>query len=153
MAHIHELIDLTVSCYVVYDDKVLLAHHKKYNKWLQIGGHVELNQNTDEALENEIREEAGLEVEILGSNPNISTETFKSLRRPESVNIHYVSPTHQHLDLVYYGRAKTAIFQVSDEHYELRWFSLRDLDNPEFNIQPQIKYYAEAAIATANSAL
>ena len=37
MAHIHEKIDFTVAIFVVQDDKVLLIHHRKLNKWLPLG--------------------------------------------------------------------------------------------------------------------
>lgn len=67
MAHIHEKIDFTVSAYIVHPnlDKILLVHHKKFNGWLQIGGHIELDEDSDMALMREIEEECGLKVELL----------------------------------------------------------------------------------------
>ena len=58
MAHIHELIDLTVSVYIVHKNKVLMIDHKTLGTWLPIGGHVELDEDTDEAIEREIKEES-----------------------------------------------------------------------------------------------
>ena len=42
MAHIHEKIDFTVAIFVVHEDRILLIHHRKLNKWLPLGGHIEL---------------------------------------------------------------------------------------------------------------
>ena len=66
MPHIHELIDFVVDIYIVYKDKVLLIHHKELKKWLPIGGHIELDEDPEEALFREVKEECGLEIEVLG---------------------------------------------------------------------------------------
>ena len=47
MAHIHEKIDFTVSIFVVQDGKILLIHHRNLNKWLPLGGHVELDEDPE----------------------------------------------------------------------------------------------------------
>lgn len=41
----------TVSVFIVYKDKVLLHSHKKAKKILPLGGHTELNEFPEEALE------------------------------------------------------------------------------------------------------
>ena len=38
MAHIHEKIDFTVAIFVVHEEKILLIHHRKLDKWLPLGG-------------------------------------------------------------------------------------------------------------------
>src|SRR5437773_1493766 len=43
MAHIHEKIDFTVAIFVVHGGKVLLIHHRKLDKWLPLGGHIDLD--------------------------------------------------------------------------------------------------------------
>ena len=49
------------SAYIVNPEnkKVLLVKHKKYNKWLQPGGHIEDNETPEEAAIRELREETG----------------------------------------------------------------------------------------------
>ena len=66
MAHIHETIDFTVALFVVHNGKVLLVHHRNLNKWLPLGGHIELDEDPETAGLREAREESGLEVELLG---------------------------------------------------------------------------------------
>jgi 8-oxo-dGTP pyrophosphatase MutT (NUDIX family) len=41
-----------------------LINHKQLNKWLAIGGHIELNEDPDEALFREGKEECGLEIKV-----------------------------------------------------------------------------------------
>ena len=71
MPHLHELYDFVVSAFIVHDDKVLLVHHPKYDKWIPMGGHVELDEDPETALFREIEEETGLEVSILSSKPTL----------------------------------------------------------------------------------
>ena len=55
MAHVHELIDFTVSVFVVYKDKVLVRKHEKYHTWLAVGGHIELNEEANAAALREVK--------------------------------------------------------------------------------------------------
>ena len=56
MAHIHEKIDFTVAIFVVHDEKILLIHHRKLDKWLPLGGHIELDEDPEQAALREARE-------------------------------------------------------------------------------------------------
>ncbi len=47
MPHIHELYDFVVSAFIVHRGRVLLIYHKKYDEWLPIGGHVELDEDPE----------------------------------------------------------------------------------------------------------
>jgi len=148
MAHIHELIDFVVDIYIVYKDKVLLIHHKELNKWLPIGGHIELNEDPEQALFREVKEECGLEIEILGKKPKVKSKGTKFLFPPVFLDIHDISDTHKHIGLYYFARAKSDnVILNKKEHTEIRWFSLGDLDNPEFNLDPAVKFYAEYALS------
>ncbi|RLS89050.1 MAG: NUDIX domain-containing protein, partial [Planctomycetota bacterium] len=62
MAHIHEKIDFTVAVFVVHEKKVLVIHHKKLDKWLPLGGHIELDEDPEQAALRETLEESGLAV-------------------------------------------------------------------------------------------
>jgi len=147
MAHIHELIDFTVGVFIVHDDKVLLINHKKLNKWLAIGGHIELNEDPDEALLREVKEECGLEIKIWNNKPDIESEGTKSLYTPSYLNIHKISGIHRHVVLVYFAKTESDKFIFNkDEHNDIRWFSEEDLERPEFNLLPEIKFGAKEAL-------
>ena len=49
MAHIFYDLDFTVAVFVVRDGRVLLVRHRKLEKWLPIGGHIEIGENPEEA--------------------------------------------------------------------------------------------------------
>jgi hypothetical protein len=44
MSHIHERIDYTVDVFIDYNNKVFLRKHDKYDMWLSVGGHVDLEK-------------------------------------------------------------------------------------------------------------
>lgn len=48
------------------EKKILLVHHKKLNKWVQPGGHIEEHEDPEQAAIREVKEETGLEIELLG---------------------------------------------------------------------------------------
>lgn len=103
MAHIHEKIDFTASVFIVHEGKVLLHMHKKLGKWLQPGGHIELDEGPDETARKEVREETGLVVELIGSraaDPNIPGDIVP----PVFINRHHFNETHEHIDCTYFGR-------------------------------------------------
>ncbi len=147
MPHIHELIDFTVSCYVVYAGKVLLVDHTKYGLWLPVGGHIELDEDPEQALLREVKEESGLEVEILGEKPEFPAKEVKSLLTPQYMNIHYAVSKHRHMDMVYFARAKTNEAKLAEkEHKEIRWFSRQDLSDPKYNLRTFVRFYAGQAL-------
>lgn len=154
MAHIHEKIDFTASAYIVHPDlnRVLLVMHKKLNRWLQIGGHVELDEDTDQALDHEIAEETGLVVEIISEKPGKEIPGEKVLYRPDFVNLHQVTKTHQHLDLRYVAIAKTTDLNPGPgESTELRWFTRHDLYDPRFGLSAADRWYCLEAIKLAKA--
>jgi len=147
MAHINELIDFVVTVFIVYENKVLLVFHKKQQRWLPIGGHVELNEDPEQALFREIEEECGLEVEILSNKPNFTDQGRKALLTPNFLDIHDIEDKHKHVSLTYLARAKSSDIKLAEqEHDDIRWFAKEDLENPEFNITVDIKFYSKEAL-------
>jgi 8-oxo-dGTP pyrophosphatase MutT (NUDIX family) len=147
MAHIHELIDFTVECYIVHENKVILIHHKQLNKWLPVGGHIELNEDPEEALIREVKEETGLDIKVYGTKPSLISEGIKFLYCPLYLDIHKINDTHRHVGMVYFATSDTDKLTLeADEHNEIRWFSKSDLENPKFKIQTDVKYYSQKAL-------
>jgi len=114
---------------------------------LPIGGHIELNENPEQALEREIKEECGLSVEIVGDRPAFVADGTQSLIAPRFLNIHEITKEHRHVALIYFGTSKNEKFVLNaDEHNALRWFSREELAEKEFVIRPEVCFYAEKAI-------
>jgi len=147
MAHIHEKIDFTVVAVIVFGQKILLVHHKKLGKWLFVGGHIELNEDPETALFREIKEECGLEVEVYGNKPTYHEEGRRYLYAPTFLDIHPISESHNHIGMVYFAKAKSdKITLAEEEHNEIRWFADGELDEPQYKIQDDIKFYAREGL-------
>ncbi len=152
MAHIHELIDFTVVIYVVFENKVLLINHKQLKKWLPLGGHIELDEDPEEAAMREAKEESGLNVEIVAEKPKIEDEFNRLLFRPEYLDIHKVGGNHRHVGIVYFARAKSdQVILAENEHNDIGWFSLKELDSDKLNLRPAIKFYGQKALEKIRS--
>src|SRR5512133_1197460 len=108
MPHLHEKIDFTVEVFVVHNGKVLLRKHDKYNIWLSVGGHIELDEDPNQAAVREVKEEVGLDVELVDTRAaDISTAECRDLIPPVGLNRNRISPTHEHVTLSYFARAAT----------------------------------------------
>lgn len=147
MPHIHTLFDFVVSAFIVHRGKVLLVYHKKYEEWLPIGGHIELDEDPEEALAREIREECGLKVRVLAKAPDIAHEGVKPIPAPDYMDVHRISPTHKHIAFIYFGVAENNSVRLHErEHREFRWFSAFDLDAAEYALTSSIRFYCQEAL-------
>lgn len=147
MAHIHEKIDFTVAIFIVKDGRLLLIHHRGLNKWLPIGGHIELDEDPEQAALREAREESGLEVELLGERPPTTGPGTRALLAPRFMDIHRISSTHEHVGLIYWGRpirGETTLAQA--EHHDIRWCTAGDLETLQPPMDAAVKWYCLKAI-------
>lgn len=147
MAHIHEKIDFTASVYVVFRGKVALHLHKKLGIWLPPGGHIELDEDPNIAALREVKEEIGLDIELVGNDPLQAGDdpTEQELIPPKYLNRHNFNETHEHIDLVYFGRATTDVVVPEEPGAEVRWFSREEIEHSK-SLKPRIRAYAHAAL-------
>jgi len=149
MPHINEIIDYVVETFVVFDNKVLLRLHDKYNIWLSVGGHIELNEDPNQATIREVKEETGLDIVLYDKLLPFkhSDKKYKELIPPFFLNIHKISDTHQHVAMVFFAKANTAkiIEKSSEKSGGWKWMTKEDIENSN-NLQPQIKFYALKAL-------
>jgi 8-oxo-dGTP pyrophosphatase MutT (NUDIX family) len=110
---------LTASAWVVNLAKshVLLTHHRKFNRWLQLGGHVdEGDESLLAAALREAREESGIQ-----AIEPLQTHIFDIGHHPITTA---KEPPHVHYDIRYLLVAKTMDFVVSEESNDLAWVPL-----------------------------
>jgi 8-oxo-dGTP pyrophosphatase MutT (NUDIX family) len=153
MPHIHEKIDFTVEVFIVHENKVLLRKHDKYKMWLSIGGHVELDEDPNQAALREVKEEVGLDIELFGNTvaPGNGSPTYKELIPPKYLNRHSIKPGHEHVSLVYFGKSSSDQVIPEKETDEWSWFTLNDLNNKELDLQENVKFCAETALKELSS--
>jgi 8-oxo-dGTP pyrophosphatase MutT (NUDIX family) len=118
----HEQGHFTGSAWLVDAEgkHVLLTHHRKLNRWLQLGGHADGDSDLAAVALREAHEESGL-VDLIAE-----PEVF-------DVDKHWIperrgEPGHWHYDVRYVVRASARDeFVVSDESLDLAWVSIRAL--------------------------
>jgi 8-oxo-dGTP pyrophosphatase MutT (NUDIX family) len=160
MAHIHEKIDFTVAIFVVHDGKILLIHHRKLDKWLPLGGHIELDEDPEQAALREAKEESGLDVELLGERAPTTGPGTRALITPRFLDIHRITDTHEHIGLIYWARPRLAAGHrnelmakqpvatalAAEEHHDIRWCSSAELDTLLPAMSDAVKWYCRKAI-------
>lgn len=119
----------TASAFIVNDqfDKVLLAHHKKLDKWLQLGGHADGEEDLRKVALAEAREESGLDNFLFWSPERVSSEFCSFIFDIDVHEIpkHKSTAGHLHFDIRFLLIAdEQEELQCSDESNELKWFDL-----------------------------
>ena len=154
MPHIHEKIDFTVEVFVIHHNKVLLRKHDIYKIWLSVGGHIELNEDPNQAAIREVKEEVGLDITLVGKAQEFPNEIegYQELIPPNFLNRHTISDAHEHITFVYFAITKNknitqGAHEVSDE---CRWFLKEELDDPQYGVRDSIKFYAKSALFVAS---
>lgn len=148
MPHIHEKIDFTVAIFVVHAGKVLLIHHRHLDKWLPLGGHIELDEDPEHAAVREAKEESGLEVELLGERPPTTSPGTRALIAPRFLDIHRITAAHEHIGMIYWARPKHSTDPqcAEAEHHHIRWCGAEDLDRLHPAMSEAVKWYCRKAI-------
>lgn len=133
----------TASTFVVDSrNRVLLMWHKRLERWMPPGGHVDENELPEETAKRECKEETGLDVEIVGdTQPDVfgpHSDEGRMMKKPFAMLLENIpaspsrgEPAHLHMDFLY--RAKPVdegamLTMQPDEMDELRWFTLEEID-------------------------
>jgi hypothetical protein len=141
MAHIHTepgQHDHTASAFIVRmfgtEPKVLLHIHKKLKKYLQFGGHIELDETPWDTVKHETQEESGYAMDQLkilqpkfyskGKAGDVKYHPF-----PVSHNTHVFDEQHSHTDIAYvFVTSQEPRHQVAeDESGLIKAFSRQDI--------------------------
>lgn len=114
---------ITGSAWVVNGDgsEVLLTHHAKLDRWLQLGGHADGEGDVLAVAVKEAEEESGLKKFV-----QVGEGIF-------DIDIHPIparknEPEHIHYDVRYVLRpVDSLVFTVSDESHDLRWVKTEEV--------------------------
>jgi len=137
--------DFTVAVFVVNDDRVLLHFHRKLNRWLPPGGHIEPNELPDEAAVREVFEETGVVAALMfeGGLDLSSPDLPRRLCRPAGIQLEDIGPDHQHIDLIYF-----AIGEPDETREEVGWFGPSEWSS--LPLTEEVITWCEAAIRSVS---
>lgn len=115
---------ITGSAWVVNGDgsEILLTHHRKLDRWLQLGGHTDSDPDVLSVAIKEAEEESGL----VGFK-HLGAGIF-------DIDIHPIperkgEPEHLHYDVRYVLRVDGPLeYTVSDESHDLRWVKPEEVE-------------------------
>ncbi|PIZ00781.1 hypothetical protein COY62_01115 [bacterium (Candidatus Howlettbacteria) CG_4_10_14_0_8_um_filter_40_9] len=150
MPHIHEKIDFCAETFIVFNNKVLLRQHDKFKIWLSVGGHIELDEDPNEAAIREVKEEVGLDIVIVDSENK--TPVFKgnklSIIPPQYINRHRISDSHEHIAFIYFVQTETDQLKLSETEItdECKWFTKEEIEKNDYGIPDDVQFYALKAL-------
>jgi 8-oxo-dGTP pyrophosphatase MutT (NUDIX family) len=126
---------LTASAWILNANRthVLMTHHRKLNRWLQLGGHADGDLDLPRVALREAREESGLNsIRFLADDPF-------------DVDIHNIParkdvPQHLHYDVRFLFTADDQEpLVISNESLDLAWLAINQLEPPDASIQRLIR--------------
>ena len=134
---------VTGSAWIVNADgsQVLLTHHAKLDRWLQLGGHADGESDVLAVALKEAREESGL-TDFKPVGDGIFDLDIHPIPARKS------DPEHLHYDVRYVLRATgNTDYIVSDESHDLRWVTpdeVEDLTGEESMLRMVRKWKASS---------
>jgi 8-oxo-dGTP pyrophosphatase MutT (NUDIX family) len=114
---------ITASAWIINKDrsKVLLTHHYKLDRWMQLGGHTEEDESVLQGAYREAQEESGL-----GSIKPIAEKIF-------DVDVHIIPErkdegAHYHYDIRFAFEADSEeVPTVSSESKDVKWIPVEEI--------------------------
>lgn len=147
------------TVYVVNDGATALHEHEKLDMWLPPGGHIDRDELPHETAQREVREEIGLDVDLVAPRGDLDSRTARSIPRPqhfllEDINVCDGAVGHQHIDFVYYGRADSRDIDPGPDETDAdawEWFTPEELRDAADLFADDVLDVAQRAIETVES--
>lgn len=148
----------TATAFIVDSQKrTLLMWHKRLQRWMPPGGHVDPNETPEETAARECKEETGLDVEIVGdAQEDLFTENAHEghmLKKPIAMLLENIpecperdEAAHQHMDFLFLARPLDEaqdLVLAEEEGDDMKWFSKADIEalNADTEIFSNVKMY------------
>ncbi|MBP9869383.1 NUDIX domain-containing protein [Patescibacteria group bacterium] len=109
--------------------RILFVHHKRFDKWLPPGGHVEFGESPYEGAIREVREEAGVDISAYLPEPEHAGDHATRLPIPKYMNEERIEatehePVHFHIDHIYLVEVPhSEVVHDPNESHGIGWFT------------------------------
>jgi len=136
---------VTASAWIVDPERThaVLLHHRKLERWLQLGGHVDGDPDVRRAALREAREESGLRTLRLIAEPIYDIDVHRIPARG-------AEPAHDHFDVRFALEADPREPLVrNEESHDVRWIALSDLER--YAIDDSVRRLATKTAALPHS--
>lgn len=124
---------LVCSGYLVEDGKILLVHHRGFDKWVPPGGHIEAGDTFHETAIREVKEETGLDVEVISATPSLlNDDNATALPGPFYVDLEREGFKFPAITQFYYVRRLDRSAPVTaqlDEVHDIAWFDRNEIES------------------------
>lgn len=109
------------------EKKILLVHHKKLQKWVQPGGHIEDHEDPEQAAIREVKEETGLDIVLLGER----FPTESDFIRPLGIQRTVKENGDVYISIIYPGIPKERkLVELNwEESNSIGWFTREELNH------------------------
>ncbi len=141
--------DWAATTFVVHNNKTLLLHHRKLDKWLPPGGHIDPYELPDIAALREVEEETGLKVALLDAGALLGP--VRRLAQPLCILLESIGPDHEHIDLIYAARVIAGeVSHAAREVQDWRWYTADELNAAE--VAEDVRVLGQRAIELVGAA-
>ena len=126
------------------DKKILLVKHKKFDRWLQPGGHIEDDETPEEAATREVFEETGIKTKLIGEHFPREDDMI----RPLGIQCNRKDNGDRHFDIIYAAVPTNPDENVtiSTESTDAGWFTRGELEN--LSVFPDVKITMDYILKT-----
>lgn len=131
--------EFCASAFVVnpIDKKILLCHHKTFNRWVQPGGHIEVGETPEETALRETYEETGVRIKLIGERFPREDDFL----RPLGIQKNRGKDGSLHVDITYVGIPLSQDNIIGDDEIDrFAWFNMEELNDLEVFQDIKITY-------------
>ena len=137
---------ITTTAFIFYKGKLLLVFHKKSQRWMHVGGHVEEGESLNDALIREIHEETGLKVKVIDNSKKVPEELLPEVNNQElPFYVHSWlkgKDFYNALDYVCVAESDGVALK-KDELLDFKWISRKELESAD--VTPYFRELARMA--------
>jgi len=150
----------TATTYVVNDGATALHEHEGLGIRLPPGGHVDRDELPHEAALREVREETGLDADLVATESSVTGPNTRGIPEPAHLMLHDInvhgdgSVGHQHVDHLYYARVDSRAIAPNgaDEVGPDRWGWYTAAELAASGLQQDVIDLGREAIAAVDDA-